>query len=70
MYRALLRIAKVYPSVKRASIQAEIKDAYRENRAVTDEKQLSLLQEEAEAALRLMNRFTGLKQTDTITYSM
>ena len=70
MYRSLLRTAAKYPSVKRASIIAEIKTAYRDNRSETDESKLALMEEEAHAALKLMSRFVDLKQTDHIEYSM
>lgn len=68
-YRELLRVAKVYPSVKRESITQEIKDAYRENRNLEDPKKLASAENEAKAALNIMSRFKTVDSSETFTYT-
>ena len=70
MYRQLLRAARHYPSVKKDSVIAEIKQAYRENRSLTDQKQLDYANEEATAALNLLRRYVGVKHNQMIGFSM
>ena len=66
MYRRLLKTAKYYPSINRESIIQEIKDAYRENRDVTDPKKLKLMEEEAEIGLNHMKKYVDIKNDDNI----
>jgi hypothetical protein len=68
-YKQLLRAAQVYPSIKRASIIAEIKDAFRANRHETDPQKLSLMIEECEASLRLLSRFSNVKTEKNFVYN-
>ena len=70
MYRSLLRAGRFYPSVKRESVIREIKDAFRENRALHDPEELAYCEEEAQAALNLLHRYVGVKHNTVIGFSM
>merc|ERR1711865_45939 len=57
LYRALLRSALTFPSMRRASIVTDIRTEFRDHAGVTDPVQLKAMVREAECALFELRRF-------------
>jgi len=66
LYRRLLRAAVKYPSIKRKSIIAEIKSAFRENKNLTDPKKLEKEINEACNALTQLKKYDSLNTKSSV----
>lgn len=61
LYRNLLKAAKIYPSRNQNRILKDIKESFRANRALTDEKLIEKEIKEAHSGLKLMSDVNRIK---------
>lgn len=67
LYKALLRGAAVYPSIKREGIISDVKSSFRKNAVLTDELMVNHHFEAGCRVLREFNRYTGYQDTSNFT---
>lgn len=61
VYRALLRGARTFPSIKRDKVYEEIRVEYRRCQSITDEQEVAKLREVARQSLQQMRALNAFK---------